>query len=109
MTTSTITVKPVDSSLISDAGYDPATGTLCIFFKQKGGRSKPYHYPCTPEQHAEFEAADSKGSHFERNIRKNSTMPHTKIEETDEERADRKRAEQTSPAHPSHVDRHMVP
>jgi len=99
MATSTIAVSPINSSLISHAGHDKATGTLCIFFKQKDGkRSKPYHYPCTEEQYAHFRAAPSQGSHFEKHIRKNPSMPHTKIEETADERAARKERESKAAA-----------
>jgi hypothetical protein len=98
MATSKIPVTHVESHQISDIGYDPTSCTLCVFFNQKGGRSKPYHYsPFTPEQWAEFQVAPSKGSWFGKNVKgargEPPIIPFAKIIETDEERAERKRLE----------------
>ena len=76
---STIPLKACESHQLAAYGFDPATNTLAITFKQKNGSSPPYHYPCTPELYAELEAAVSKGKFFNQRIKGNPDMPHTKI------------------------------
>lgn len=62
-----IELKPVESSNIEAAGYDPATQTLEVKFK---GSGKRYRYArVAPETFSDFEKAPSKGSFFSRNIR----------------------------------------
>lgn len=39
-----ITLNPVESSQIHAIGHDPATNTLAIQFKSKGGAGSVYHY-----------------------------------------------------------------
>lgn len=60
-------MKPVDSSTISHIGHEDGN-TLVVRFK-----SNPkcdYCYPdVTPEEHAAFMAADSKGSHHHRTFK----------------------------------------
>jgi hypothetical protein len=59
--------KPVESSNIASAGYDPKTRVLEVRFR---GSGRLYRYnDVTPETHADFEKAPSKGSFFARNIR----------------------------------------
>jgi hypothetical protein len=58
--------RPVDSTNIISAGYDPATETLELEFK--GG--VVWQYPHFPEQMwYEFEASPSKGKYFASQIR----------------------------------------
>lgn len=76
---STIPLQPVESKQLAAIGYDANTGTLAITFRQKNGTSLPYHYPCTPEMHAELLAAESKGGFFNQRIKKNPDMPATKM------------------------------
>jgi hypothetical protein len=49
------------SSNVTGIGFDPATKTLRVRFK---GGSLYDHHDFTPEDHAAFMAADSKGSHY---------------------------------------------
>lgn len=61
-----IAMTPVASSNIAAHGYDAASQTLAVQFK--GG--KVYHYSGVPQDTADaFIAAESKGSHFAREIR----------------------------------------
>jgi hypothetical protein len=53
-------------------GYDPATQVLEIEFKSRkeGEPNKLYHYiPVTQKHYDDFMAAESKGSHFIKNIK----------------------------------------
>lgn len=60
-------METVDSSNVHSIGYDPETQTLAVQF-HSGHTSE---YPdTTPEQHAAFMAAPSKGQHFHRHIRR---------------------------------------
>jgi hypothetical protein len=92
MATSKIPVTAVESRQISDIGFAPDTGTIAVFFKQKNGRSRPYHY--TGRTQAEFDAfskAESRGNWFNTHLK---AGPFEKIVETDDERAERKRTEE---------------
>lgn len=64
----------VESSQMEAIGHDPDTNTLAIRFKGHGGRpGSLYHYQnVTADDFAAFQSAESKGSHFIRNIK-----PHT--------------------------------
>lgn len=67
-----ISLNAVKSSQIAEIGYDAATSTLAIRFHPKAGmQTGPvYHYSnFSPEQWAEFSAAESIGSWFGKNIR----------------------------------------
>ena len=69
-------MKPVTSSQIESIGHDPATNTMAIKFKGGG----LYHYAnVKPEQHQQLLGAESIGSHFGKNFKKNSSHPYTKI------------------------------
>jgi hypothetical protein len=58
-----IELKPVDSNKIKAIGYDEASQTLAVVFKN--GPGAVYHYPnFTPEAHAAFIGAESLGKHF---------------------------------------------
>ena len=73
---------PVESSQLHSIGHDPATNTLAIRFKGKGGPGGLYHYPnFTAEQFSAFQAAESKGKFFGQSIRGNKKHPHSKITE----------------------------
>lgn len=67
-----IALTPVESSQFKAYGYDADTQTLAIEFHSKS-EDKPgavYHYAnVTPEAWAEFQAAESKGAHFNRAIK----------------------------------------
>lgn len=67
-----IAMIPVESSQFAKYGYDPATQTLAIEFHPRKPDQPPavYHYGnFTPEAWALFEAAESKGTHFNRAIK----------------------------------------
>lgn len=58
-----IALTPVESNQIDSIGYDEATQTLAVQFKR--GARAIYHYPgVTAKQWADFQAAESKGTHF---------------------------------------------
>lgn len=58
---------PVSSSNIHSVGYDHATKTLAVEFKNGGG---VYHYHDVPKDaHEAFVSAKSLGSHFHTNIK----------------------------------------
>lgn len=62
-----ITIDPVESSLLAGVGYDETTGTLAVQFKRDGA---VYHYEGVPaDAYAELRGAESIGSHFGKNIR----------------------------------------
>jgi hypothetical protein len=62
-------LKPVESSNIAAVGYDPDDRTLHVKFK---GSGQVYAYDgVTPEHHEALMGADSIGTHFHANIRKN--------------------------------------
>ena len=101
MPTCTIKMNDCESHQLRRFGYDPERQVLAVMFRQgKDGAdtSRPYEYPCAPEVHAGLCAADSKGKFFNTRIKGNASMPHTKVVETDEERAARKQAEVTEGA-----------
>lgn len=57
---------PVDSSSIAEVGYDPASSTLEVVFREGG----VYRYFGVPAAvFSEFMAADSKGRYFVAEIR----------------------------------------
>ena len=58
--------NPVESSMFKSVGYDSATETLEVEFKN----AKVYQYsPFTAEDWRKFRTAKSKGSHFSQFIR----------------------------------------
>ncbi|CAM3843811.1 KTSC domain-containing protein [Deinococcus frigens] len=60
-----VTLHPVDSSMMSHIGYDPASKTLTILFNS----GKRYDYDdVPPEVYARFLAASSQGSFFRNEI-----------------------------------------
>lgn len=60
-----VTLHPVDSSMMSHIGYDPASKTLTILFSS----GKRYDYAgVPPEVHDRFLAASSQGSFFSNEI-----------------------------------------
>jgi len=66
----TIAMHDVTSSQISSIGHDPATNTLAIQFASKKGPGNVYHYSnFNAEQFAEFQSAESIGSHFGKHIK----------------------------------------
>ena len=63
--------KPVDSSNITEVGYDEQSRTLEIAFKNQ----RVYRYtPVTLEGYNLFLNADSLGSYFYKNIRSNEAI-----------------------------------
>lgn len=61
-----IALSPIDSRKLHAVGYCPTRQILAAQFAPGGAI---YHYEgFTPEQHAAFEAAESKGSHFGKEI-----------------------------------------
>ena len=79
MAKSTIPLTPVVSNQLAATGYDPATKTLAITFKNKSGVTHPYHYPCTQEQYDALCASESKGKWFNTTIKGNPAFPATKM------------------------------
>lgn len=67
-----IAMDSVDSSQIAEIGHDPKTNTLAVKFPaNKRGVSSVYHYTnFTAEQFEAFQAAESKGSHFGKFIKR---------------------------------------
>ena len=84
---STIPLTPCDSRQLAAHGYDPATKTLAIQFKQKSGVTHPYHYPCTQEQYDALCAAESPGHHFNTHFKNNPAHPFTKMVPDEEQEA----------------------
>lgn len=65
-----IALTAVESSQLAAIGHDASTSTLAIQFKGKNGPGNIYHYSnFTADDFAEFQAAESKGSHFKRVIK----------------------------------------
>lgn len=63
-----IAMTPVESGQIGAVGYDPATKTLAVTFARGAGAI--YHYPnVEPQVHADFMAAESKGTFFGKHIK----------------------------------------
>jgi hypothetical protein len=66
---------PVESSNLRSVGYDPATETLEVTFKQSG----TYSYSNVPESvYKSLMSASSHGEYFDRHIKKGS-YPYKKI------------------------------
>ncbi len=64
-----LTLTP-DSSQLHGYGYDPKTQTLALEFNSNHN-TQTYHYPgFTPEQFEAFKNAESQGSYFYKNIKK---------------------------------------
>lgn len=60
-----VTLHPVDSSMMSHIGYDPASTTLTVLFHS----GKRYDYAgVPPEVYERFLAASSQGSFFRNEI-----------------------------------------
>jgi len=76
-----IALTPIDSSQIHAIGHHPESNTLRIQFKNKdGGAGSIYDYAnFTAEHHQAFMAAESKGSHFGKHIKKNEKHPFERI------------------------------
>ena len=76
----------MQSSQIHSIGYDPATSTLVIQFPRKGDSgpepgSKYSYSKFTQEDFDAFMAAESKGSHFIKNIKPAADKyPYQKLE-----------------------------
>ena len=65
-----IAMHTVESSQIAAIGHHPETNTLAIQFTSKKGPGSVYHYSgFTAEQFAEFQSAESIGSHFGKHIK----------------------------------------
>lgn len=87
-------LTPVQSSQIHSIGYDPASSTLVIQFPRKGDSgpepgSKYSYSNFTQEDYDAFMAAESKGSHFIKNIKNKDQYPYQKLvlEEAQEQQA----------------------
>lgn len=67
----TIAMDAVESSQIAAIGHDAATNPLAIQFPGKGDKpGSVYHYAnFTADDFKAFQAAESKGSHFGKNIK----------------------------------------
>lgn len=77
-----ITTRDVESSQFKRFGFDGQTLQI-DFHPRKDGTVTRYQYAgMTPELWEEFQAAESKGSWFIHNIKKNvDKHPHTRIED----------------------------
>jgi hypothetical protein len=63
-----IHMTPVDSNQVKAIGYDAASKTLACSFTRGPGHI--YHYPnVDPKVHADFMAAESKGTFFGQHIK----------------------------------------
>ena len=71
---STIVMDSVESSQIAAIGHDPKTNTLAVKFPaNKKGVSSVYHYAnFDARQFEAFKQAESKGSYFGQNIKRNT-------------------------------------
>lgn len=77
-----ITMTDVVSSQVAAIGHDSATSTLAVQFPSKAEKTgNLYHYSnFTAEDYAAFLAAESKGSHFIHQIKKQpEKYPFTRI------------------------------
>lgn len=78
-----ITMDAVRSSQLHSYGYDAATKTLAIQFhnRAKDGPGSLYHYAnFTSADWEAFKAAESKGSHFKREIKPHDVKyPYVRI------------------------------
>ncbi len=64
-----IPLTPVTSSRLNAMGYDAATQTLALQFKNKGGVGATYHYGnFTETEWAALKDAESQGSYVTRNV-----------------------------------------
>lgn len=79
-----IALQEVDSSQIHSIGYDAASQTLAIRFRDRktDQPTSLYHYSnFTAEDFAAFEQAESKGSHHGKHIKPyDKKYPYTRIE-----------------------------
>ena len=86
-----IPLTNVESSQMEAIGHDPDTNTLAIRFKGYGGRpGSLYHYQnVTADDFAAFQSAESKGSHFIRNIKPATDRhPYSRIDESKKDEAE---------------------
>jgi len=67
-------MKPVESSNLAAVGYEPSSQTLHVQFKG-GGHYTHAGFP--PEAHSAFMASESKGKHYNANIK--GKFAHTKV------------------------------
>lgn len=80
-----VPMSPVESSQIHAVGHDPQSNRMYVqFLSGKGEERGPgsvYHYDnVTAEKYQDFAAAESKGSHFLHNFKKNEKdHPFTKL------------------------------
>ena len=84
-----VPLTPVESSQLEAIGYDSETQTLAVRFKSKGSYpGSLYHYNnVSSEDWSAFQAADSKGSHFIRNIKRApDRFPYQRIDEREDAR-----------------------
>lgn len=77
-----IQLTPCNSSLIHARGYDPATRTLALQFKSKGGPGATYHYAdVPPEMYTELCDAESVGKFFGDRVKNNPAYLYTRVAE----------------------------
>ncbi|MCI2809348.1 KTSC domain-containing protein [Eoetvoesiella caeni] len=79
-----IAMDSVESSQIAAIGHHPETNTLAIRFPEnRKGVCSVYHYAnFTDEQFAAFQAAESKGSHFGKFIKRSPDLfPYENVTE----------------------------
>ncbi len=85
---STIPLTPCDSLQLASHGYDAASKTLAIQFKQRDSVTHPYHYEnVSQEQYDALCAAESKGHHFNTTFKNNPKHPFTKMVPEEKEAA----------------------
>lgn len=85
-----IPMQPVESSQIHAIGHDPATNTLAIQFRNKGGVGATYHYKnFTADQFKALQGAESVGKHFYAHIKPASEAhPYERVAEPPEPEAE---------------------
>lgn len=71
-------MRPVKSSQLHAVGYDPATRTMRVQFKEGTAPGPQYDYAnVPPELHAELATAASPGTHFHKHVR--GKFKHTRL------------------------------
>lgn len=78
-----IALTPIQSSQIAAIGYDAAANALTVAFKRRDGTlDSVYQYDgVTPDVHAALMGAESIGSHFIHNIKKQpESYPYRKLD-----------------------------
>ncbi len=74
-------LKPVESSMIAATGYDPASRTLAVHFRN--GTAMHHFRDVPPEVAAGLDSAESAGRYFNANIRGKFDVEQVPLEATE--------------------------